>query len=390
MVLTTGSKRKTVGPLQGVSIVEVASIGPGPFCGMMLADLGADVVRVDRADAAAGPVVGGSSLDLMNRGKRSIGIDLKDPAGIEIVLRMAERADGLIEGFRPGVAERLGVGPDVCRERNPRLVYGRMTGWGQEGPLSTLAGHDINYIALSGVLYPIGRADEPPVPPLNLVGDFGGGGMLLALGMVAGLFEARGSRVGQVVDAAMIDGSALLTTMVHGMRAMGLWSDRRGSNLLDTGAPFYEVYETSDGGFMAVGAIEPQFYARFLELLELEGDQPDQLDAQHWPVMKHRIAARFKTRTRKEWEARFAGTDACVAPVLTMGEAPNHPHHKARQTFVEVGGVTQPGPAPRFSRTFSRVSGPPPVAGQHTDQILAELGFDEPERDSLHRAGVVS
>jgi alpha-methylacyl-CoA racemase len=377
-----------MGPLHGVTVLEIASIGPGPFCGMMLADLGAAVVRIDRADAV-GPAPTGSSLELMNRGKRSIGVDLKNPSGVQIVLRMVEQADGLIEGFRPGVAERLGIGPDACRARNPRLVYGRMTGWGQKGPLSGSAGHDINYLALSGALHPIGRSGEPPVVPLNLVGDFGGGGMLLALGIAAGLFEARGSGQGQVIDAAMIDGSALLTTMFHGMRAMGLWSDRRGVNLLDTGAPFYEVYETSDGGFVAVGAIEPQFYAEFIDLLELEGELPDQLDAQHWPEMKRRIAARFKSRSRRDWEATFAGSDACVAPVLTMGEAPDHPHHRARGTFLEVDGVTQPAPGPRFDRTPGAISGPPPVPGRNTDEILAEFGVGAAEQTSLRESGAI-
>ena len=378
-----------MGPLKGVTVVEIASIGPGPFCGMMLADLGADVVRIDRADAVHGPAVTGSSLDLMNRGKRSIGIDLKNPLGIEAVLRIVERADALIEGFRPGVAERLGIGPEVCRERNPALVYGRMTGWGQVGPLADRAGHDINYIALTGVLHSIGRSGEPPVPPLNLVGDFGGGGMLLALGIVAGLFEARTSGSGQVIDAAMIDGSALLTTLIHGMRAMGLWSDRRGVNLLDTGAPFYEVYETSDGGYLAVGAIEPHFYAEFLELLELEGEIPEQLDAGTWPNMKERIAARVQQRTRLEWETIFAGSDACVAPVLTMGEAPDHPHHRARETFIRVDGVMQPAPGPRFDRTPADISCSPPFAGQHTGELLAEFGFDEEEQAALRVAAAV-
>ena len=378
-----------MGPLKGVTVVEIASIGPGPFCGMMLADLGADVVRIDRADAVHGPEVTGSSLDLMNRGKRSIGIDLKNPHGIEAVLRIVERADALIEGFRPGVTERLGIGPEVCRERNPALVYGRMTGWGQVGPLADRAGHDINYIALTGVLHSIGRSGEPPVPPLNLVGDFGGGGMMLALGIVAGLFEARTSGSGQVIDAAMIDGSALLTTLIHGMRAMGLWSDRRGVNLLDTGAPFYEVYETSDGGYLAVGAIEPHFYAEFLKLRELEGEIPEQLDAGTWPNMKERIAARVGQRTRLEWETIFAGSDACVAPVLTMGEAPDHPHHRVRETFVRVDGVMQPAPGPRFDRTPGDISGPPPFAGQHTGELLAEFGFDEEEQAALRVAAAV-
>lgn len=378
-----------MGPLHGVTLVEIASIGPGPFCGMMLADLGADVVRIDRVDAVHRPAVGGSSLDLLNRGKRSIAIDLKNPLGIQTVLRIVEHADGLIEGFRPGVAERLGIGPDVCRERNPRLVYGRMTGWGQVGPLSDRAGHDINYIALTGALHSIGRAGEAPVPPLNLVGDFGGGGMLLALGIVAGLFEARHSGRGQVIDAAMTDGSALLTTMIHGMRAMGLWSDRRGVNLLDTGAPFYEVYETADGGYLAVGAIEPAFYAEFLNILELEGELPEQLDARSWPEMKRRIAARVQERTRGEWESRFAGSDACVAPVLTLAEAPDHPHNRARQTFIQSGGVVQPAPGPRFDRTPGEISSPPPFPGQHTDQILTAFGFVEAEQSSLRDTGAV-
>lgn len=379
-----------MGPLHGVTIIEIAAIGPGPFCGMMLADLGANVVRVDRADAVVVAEEAGSSLDLLNRGKRSIGVDLKNPSGVEVVLRLVEQADGLIEGFRPGVTERLGIGPEVCLERNPRLVYGRMTGWGQDGPWSGMAGHDINFTGLSGALYAIGRRGEPPVPPLNLVGDFGGGGMLLALGVVAALWEARGSGLGQIVDAAMVDGAALLTTLIHGMRAMGLWSDQRGANLLDSGAPFYDVYETADGGYMAVGAIEPPFYAEFLDVLEVDGELPTQLDDQRWPEMKDRIAARFKTRTRQDWEARFAGRDACVTPVVSMAEAPDHPHNLARSTFIELAGVTQPSPAPRFDRTPGEISGPPPVAGQHSDEVLAGFGFDERERDSLRRAGAVS
>ncbi len=374
-----------MGPLRGVSIIEIASLAPGPFCGMMLADLGADVVRVDRTDSVAGA----SPVEILNRGKRSIGVSLKDPAGVEVVLKLVERADALIEGFRPGVAERLGIGPAECRERNARIVYGRMTGWGQYGPLSGRAGHDINYLALSGALHPIGRAGEPPVPPLNLVGDFGGGGMLLALGLVAALFEARQSGLGQVIDAAMIDGSALLTTMIRGMRASGLWNDERGSNLLDTGAPFYEVYETSDGGFMAVGAIEPRFYAEFLDLVGLDEDPGVQFDTQKWPELKRRIAARFVARTRSDWEERFAGSDACVFPVLSMGEAPNHPHHLARGTFVEIDGVAQAGPGPRFERTVGEISGPSPEVGQHTDEILESLGFSPAERTSLRETGAV-
>lgn len=376
-----------MGPLRGLTIVEIASIGPGPFCGMMLADLGAEVIRVDRVDGTAGD--DGSAGIVMNRGKRSISINLKHPDGVEIALMMIERADGLIEGFRPGVTERLGIGPDDCLARNPRLVYGRMTGWGQEGPLSGTAGHDINYIALSGALYPIGRSDQPPVPPLNLVGDFGGGGMLLALGMVAALFEAEKSGIGQVVDAAMIDGSALLTSMIHGLRAAGVWTDARGANLLDSAAPFYEVYEASDGGFLAVGAIEPEFYAEFVDLLGLEGEIPPQLDPSHWPDMKDRIAAQFKTRPRREWEEIFAGSDACVAPVLDMSEAPDHEHHRARDTFVAVKGVTQPAPGPRFGRTPGSISGPAPTPGLHTDEVLEMLGFDHSRRAELRSGGAI-
>jgi len=376
-----------MGPLHGVTILEIASLAPGPFCGMMLGDLGADVVKIDRVDA----VVDGAHrpADVLNRGKRSIGIDLKNPVGVATLLTMVEQADGLIEGFRPGVTERLGVGPEPCLQRNRRLVYGRMTGWGQDGPLAQTAGHDINYIALSGALHPIGRPGEPPVPPLNLVGDFGGGGMLLAVGMVAGLYEAQRSGNGRVVDAAMIDGSALLTTMIHGMRAEGLWSDERGANLLDGGAPFYEAYETADGRFMAVGAIEPQFFAEFVRLLQLDGELPPQLEQRTWPEMKQRIAARFKMRTRDEWESVFSGTDACVAPVLTFEEAPVHTHHRARHTFVDLEGVTQPAPAPRFGVEPAVVVGPPPAPGQHTDEILARFGFDDAKRDLLREQKAV-
>jgi alpha-methylacyl-CoA racemase len=354
---------------------------------MMLADMGADVIRVDRADSASAG--DGHSDVVLNRGKRSIGIDLKHPEGVEVALKLVEHADGLIEGFRPGVAERLGIGPETCSVRNPRLVYGRMTGWGQDGPLAGTAGHDINYIALAGALYPIGRADQPPVPPLNLVGDFGGGGMLLALGMVAALLEAERSGAGQVVDAAMIDGSALLTSMIHGMRATGLWTENRGENLLDSGAPFYEVYEASDGGFLAVGAIEPQFYAEFMDLLGLEADPSDQFDSSCWPELKRSIAAQFRTRTRREWEEIFTGSDACVAPVLRMSEAPEHPHHRARRTFTTVEGVTHPGPGPRFSRTPGSISGSAPRPGQHTAEILEQLGIDDHHRTSLREAGAV-
>ncbi len=375
-----------MGPLAGVKVVEVAGIGPGPFCAMMLADLGADVVRVDRA---SGSMVGNPATppaDLLNRGRRSVAVDLKHPDGVATVLDLVERADALIEGFRPGVMERLGLGPDVCTERNARLVYGRMTGWGQDGPYASAAGHDINYIALAGALDPIGRRGGPPVPPLNLVGDFGGGGMLLALGVCAALVEAGRSGQGQVIDAAMVDGSAVLTTMFHSLRAMGIWDDERGTNLLDSGAHFYDAYETADGRYVSIGSIEPQFYAELLRLTGLEGqDLPWQHDKARWPELKERLAAIFATKTRDEWCELMEGTDVCFAPVLSLAEAPEHPHNVARGTFCEVAGIVQPAPAPRFSRTPAEVAGPPPHAGQHTDEVLAEWGVPA-ERVAERRA----
>jgi alpha-methylacyl-CoA racemase len=382
---------RSTGPLAGLAVVEVAGIGPGPFAAMMLADMGAEVLRVDRASSVPATPSESVSRDLLARGRRSVGVDLKHPEGVATVLRLVERADGLIEGFRPGVAERLGIGPEPCLARNPRLAYGRMTGWGQDGPLAGAAGHDIDYIALAGVLGAIGRAGQPPVPPLNLVGDFGGGGMLLAFGMVCAFFEAARSGRGQVVDAAMVDGAALLTTMIHGLRAMGLWKEERGTNLLDTGAHFYEVYETADGGHVAVGAIEPQFYAELLRLSGLEGeDLAPQMDRSSWPQMKERLARVFRSRTRDEWCQIMEGGDACFAPVLSMAEAPDHPHNRGRGTFVEVGGVVQPGPAPRFSRTPGEVAGPPARPGQHTDEALEDWGFSAAERSRLRRVGAVA
>ncbi|HEY2427846.1 MAG TPA: CaiB/BaiF CoA-transferase family protein, partial [Acidimicrobiales bacterium] len=322
------------GPLTGIKVVELAGIGPAPFAAMVLADMGADVVRVDRADRVHGGDPDKPPATIWDRGRRSIGVDLKHPDGVGAVLQLVGQADALLEGFRPGVAERLGLGPDECLARNPRLAYGRMTGWGQEGPYAHAAGHDINYIALSGTLHAIGRRDEAPVPPLNLVGDFGGGGMLLALGICAALVEAARSGQGQVVDAAMVDGSAQLATMIHGMRAIGVWEDERGTNTLDTGAHFYEVYETADHQYVSIGSIEPQFYAELLRLTGLDGDAEfaAQLDRSRWPALKERLAAVFATKTRGEWCELMEGTDVCFAPVLSMGEAPEHPHNVARGT----------------------------------------------------------
>jgi alpha-methylacyl-CoA racemase len=358
------------GPLSGIRVIELAGIGPGPYAGMMLADLGADVVRVERPGQApdgAGPV--------SMRGRRMIVLDLKNPAGTEALLSLIERADVLIEPFRPGVAERLGVGPDVCLARNPRLVYGRMTGWGQDGPWASMAGHDIGYIAITGALNAIGRAGGPPQPPVNLLGDFAGGTMFLLLGIVAALFERAQSGQGQVVDAAIVDGTASLTAFLLGIMANGAWKEERGTNLLDTGSPFYDVYETADGEWMGVGALEPQFYAELVRILELD-DLPAQHDLAHWPELRSRFAARFKEKTRDEWAAAFAGTDACVAPVLRWTEAAQHPHIKARGSLVERDGVLQPAPAPRFSRTPAQLPDPPRPSGSDTRAVLADWGVD--------------
>ena len=380
-----------MGPLAGITVIELAGIGPGPFCGMMLADLGADVIRVDRAQSVQGGDPDRPPADLLARGRRSIGVDLKSPDGVEVVLSLVERADALFEGFRPGVTERLGLGPDECLARNPRLVYGRMTGWGQDGPYASTAGHDINYISLAGALDPIGRRGEAPVPPLNLVGDFGGGGLLLAFGIVAGLLEARTSGQGQVIDAAMVDGAAALMTMTHSLRAMGIWNDERGTNMLDTGAHFYDVYETADGGYISIGSIEPQFYAELLRLTGLEDEAlPGQYDRAQWPALKERVAAVFRTKTRDEWCEIMEGTDVCFAPVLTIPEAVAHPHNVHRGTFVEVAGIPQPGPAPRFSRTEAAIARPPAHAGQHTEEILAEAGLDADRIAKLRETGVIA
>jgi alpha-methylacyl-CoA racemase len=387
------------GPLQGLRVVELAGLGPAPFACMMLADAGAQVLRLERAvpgaverAAEAGRAGGGGFWDLLNRSRPSVGIDLKHPDALELVLGLVEQADGFVEGFRPGVAERLGLGPDACLSRNARLVYGRMTGWGQDGPMASMAGHDINYISIAGALWSIGRAGSAPVPPLNLVGDFGGGGMVLAFGMLAGMLHAARTGEGQVVDTAMVDGAAALMTMIHAFHLDGDWSEERGINMLDSGAPYYEVYETSDGAFVSVGAIEPQFYAQLLEGLGLAGDPslPEQNDRAHWPAVKERFAALFRARTRDEWTAVFDGTDACVAPVLSAWEAHRHPHNAARGTYVEVGGVVQPGPAPRFSRTPSGVSSPPSPPGADTVTGLLEWGIPQDTIAELRASGALS
>jgi len=378
------------GPLSGVRIIELQGIGPGPFCGMMLADMGAEVIRVDRAANVPEDPDGPAPLDILARGRRSIGVDLKHPDGVATVLRLVESAHGLIEGFRPGVTERLGLGPDECLAVNPGLVYGRMTGWGQEGPLAHAAGHDINYIALAGALHGIGRRGDAPVPPLNLVGDFGGGGMFLAFGMVCGLLHAQRTGEGQVVDAAMVDGAAVLMSMFHSMRAMGFWSEERGTNLLDTGAHFYEVYECADGEYVSIGSIEPQFYEELLRLSGLdEVDLAPQMSRADWPANKEKVARVFLTRTRAEWCEIMEGTDVCFAPVLSLSEAPGHPHMAERGSFVEVEGLTQPAPAPRFSATAPDPPRPPVHPGSSTDEILAELGLDPGEIAELRASGAV-
>ena len=378
-----------MGPLSGKRIIEIAGIGPGPFCAMLLSDLGAEVIRVDRASTVADVLPDLPSLDLLNWGRRSIGINLKDPEGVETVLKLIESSDALIEGFRPGVAERLGIGPEDCLTRNPKLIYGRMTGWGQYGSYSSMAGHDINYIALSGVLGMIGRKDEKPVPPVNLIGDFGGGGMILALGVCAALVEVASSGKGQVIDAAMTDGSALLATMVHSFKAMGIWGDR-GTNLLDTGAPYYDVFECSDGKFISIGSIEPQFYSELLRITGLDQQEnPKQMDRQSWDEMKSKIASAIKSKSREEWENLMEGTDVCFAPVLTIDEAYDHPHNLERNTFIEVAGVKQPAPAPRFSRTPASITSPPPHPGEHTEEILLDSGFTISEIFSLREQNVI-
>ncbi len=373
------------GPLSGIKIIEFAGIGPGPFCGMLLSDMGADVVRIDRKGAK-----GGSKFDIASRGKRSVALDLKNPDAIEATLKLLESADALLEGFRPGVMERLGLGPDVVLKRNPKLVYGRMTGWGQTGPLAHAAGHDLNYISITGAVGSMGRADQKPPIPLNLVGDFGGGALYLAMGLCAALVEAGRSGKGQVIDVAMSDGAASLMTMFYGFRASGAWTEKRSDNLLDGGAHFYDTYETSDGKFVSIGSIEPQFYALLREKAGLSDAAFDaQMDKAGWPALKKKIAEVIKTKTRDEWDALMLGTDVCYAPVLTLDEAPNHPHNKARETFLTIDDVIQPAPAPRFSRTVSKVHGPAPTIGQDNDKALADWGFDAAAIDALKKSGAI-
>lgn len=380
-----------MGVLTGYRILEFAGIGPGPMCAMLLSDMGADVLRIDRsADAGLG-IAMPTKFATLNRGRRSVAFDLKRKEATDAVFKLIERADALIEGFRPKVMERLGLGPDQCLKRNPRLVYGRMTGWGQEGPIAHASGHDINYIALSGALHAIGRRGEAPVPPLNLVGDFGGGALYLALGIVAGLLEAHKSGKGQVVDAAMVDGAASLMTATYGMHASGFWNDNRGENILDTGAHYYDVYETRDGKYISIGSIEAKFYEELLEKSGLKGqDLPRQNDRPAWPAMKEKIAAVFRSKTRDEWCKIMEGSDVCFAPVLDMNEAPRHPHNAHRGTFVEVDGVVQPGPAPRFSRTPSKVQRPPAKPGEHTREALKDWGFSASEMETLSKVGAIA
>ena len=379
-----------MGPLHGLKIVELAGIGPCPMCAMLLAELGADVVRIDRVTDSGLGIDMAPEYHLLNRSRPSIAIDLKHPTGTETVLRLVERADALIEGFRPGVTERLGLGPEDCAARNPRLVYGRVTGWGQEGPLARAAGHDLNYIALTGALDAIGRRGGPPTPPLNLVGDYGGGALYLALGVVAALYEARESGQGQTVDAAMIDGAASLMTSAYALRAAGISDGPRGENVLDSGAHFYDVYETSDGRYISIAPVEPKFYAELLDRIGLEPDDaPHSANRADWPASKARLAALFRTRTRDEWRDILEGTDACFAPVLGMGEAHRHPHNAARDTFVERDGIVQPNAAPRFDRTPGGIRCSPPAPGSGTGATLADWGFTSAEIDDLAARGVI-
>lgn len=380
-----------MGPLQGVRVIEMASIGPAPFAVMMLADMGADVIRIDRTQPRGGILAFDPRKELMNRSRESVAVDLKTEQGRALVLDLVEKADILIEGYRPNVMERLGLGPDVCLERNPKLVFGRMTGWGQEGPLANAAGHDINYIALAGVLHSIGKKGEAPTIPLNLAGDFGGGGMMMAFGVLAAYIEAQRSGKGQVVDTAMVDGASLLMTFFHGLKQLGLQTDERGANLLDGGAPFYDVYETSDNKYISIGPIEAHFYQELLTRLGHADDAllMQQLNVPQFEPMRAKLAGIFRTKTRDEWCALLEGTDVCFAPVLSMSEAPDHPHAKARNAFVDIEGIQQPAPAPRFSRTPGSVRNPPPHPGEHSKELLRAWGKDDETIEALIAAGVI-
>ncbi len=375
-----------MGPLKGLKVLEMAGIGPGPFCAMMLADMGAEVIRIDRLSHKGG----GHRANVLNRGRRSIALDLKNPAAVETVLKLIDRADALIEGFRPGVMERLGLGPDVCLQRNPKLIFGRMTGWGQSGPLAQAAGHDINYISIAGALGAMGYSDRAPAPPLNLVGDFGGGAMYLLTGILAALFERHNSGQGQVIDAAMTDGTASLLSPFFGLMAMNMWTTDRQANKLDGGAHYYGSYECSDGKYISIGSIEPQFYALLLEKCGIQDEAfLAQQDQEIWPDLREKLAQLFLTKTRSQWCELMEGTDVCFAPVLDLGEAPSHPHNIERKTYVDFEGVTQPAPAPRFSRTESQIQSSAAMAGEHTEQVLTDWGFTENEIEQLQTAQAI-
>ena len=375
-----------MGPLTGIRVVEMAGIGPGPFTAMMLSDLGAEVIRVDRLSHKGI----GHRANVLNRGRKSIALDLKNPRGVETTLRLIEQADVVLEGFRPGVMERLGLGPEKCLSVNPRLIFGRMTGWGQTGPLSQAAGHDINYISIAGALGAMGYADRPPAPPLNLVGDFGGGAMYLLTGILAALVERATSEQGQIIDAAMSDGTASLLSPFFGLMAMNMWTTDRFSNRLDGGAFYYGSYECSDGRYISIGSLEPQFYALLLEKAEITGPEfQEQLDEAAWPAKREKLTQLFKTKTRQQWCDIMEGTDVCFAPVLDLKEAPNHPHNIDRKTFVELDGIVQPAPAPRFSRTQGEIQGPAAMAGEHTREVLSAWNFSDQEIGELQAARAI-
>jgi alpha-methylacyl-CoA racemase len=375
-----------MGPLAGIKVVEMAAIGPGPFCSMMLSDMGAEIIRIDRLNQKGS----GHRANVLHRGRKSIAVDLKNPQGVETTLELIEQADVLVEGFRPGVMERLGLGPEVCLERNPKLVFGRMTGWGQDGPLSQAAGHDINYISVAGALGAMGYPDRPPAPPLNLVGDFGGGAMYLLAGILAALIERSSSGKGQVIDAAMTDGTASLLSGFYGMMSMNMWSAERYSNRLDGGAYYYGSYECKEGKHISIGSLEPQFYALLLEKCEISEDSfKEQLEQASWPIKREKMEAIFKTKTREEWCNIMEGSDVCFAPVLDLSEAPDHPHNKARKTYLDFQGVTQPAPAPRFSRTQGTIQSPAALVGEHTDEVLAAWGFSEGKIAELKTKGAI-